>query len=505
MPTNILIGIGGSGARIIESFVHLCAAGYGPDSVKIMIIDPDEGNGNLTQTKSLINDYQTCRTGIDRSVFPGTDVPFRTEIITYSQYVWGIFKEGNTSLGKYLGYDALKVGDPALANLIKLLYSEEELKVNLNEGFRGHPSIGAAVMSRADTRESPWREFWADVQAASHESEVRVFVVGSVFGGTGAAGFPTLGAPRFLKENDLALLDKDKKVSKIFLGGALVLPYFSFDPPKQDRKDLFVTVADFPTATKAALHYYYGRELGYDQMFFLGDSLQQKVGEFAHGNVAQRNKAHYIELVGALAAGGFFGQEVKKGPPKYFISDRSDRTIGWSDIPFTSEIDRAPGLARAFKREMVKMTAFSLAFSTYGEFFLKLEPGDSQVRIIAWFRDNFRKDHPRVGYEGDGPLFKVVGYTRKFLRWFAEVCQDDEVKMVRSDLLWDGDGPRGIKAHEHTLGQFCLGGQTKGMKFQDFYDILDKTRLDGSIPPANRYLGLFYRGASEFCETNYLL
>ena len=61
MPKNYLIGIGGTGARVIEAAVNLCAAGFGPDELSIFLIDPDAGNGNLTRTKNLITNYIKCR------------------------------------------------------------------------------------------------------------------------------------------------------------------------------------------------------------------------------------------------------------------------------------------------------------------------------------------------------------------------------------------------------------------------------------------------------------
>ena len=58
MPKNYLIGIGGTGARVIESFVYLCAAGYGPDNeVTIFFIDPDKANGNLERTTAVVDNY----------------------------------------------------------------------------------------------------------------------------------------------------------------------------------------------------------------------------------------------------------------------------------------------------------------------------------------------------------------------------------------------------------------------------------------------------------------
>ena len=41
MPTNYVIGIGGTGARVVEARVHCCAAGLGPEQLSLLIVDPD--------------------------------------------------------------------------------------------------------------------------------------------------------------------------------------------------------------------------------------------------------------------------------------------------------------------------------------------------------------------------------------------------------------------------------------------------------------------------------
>ena len=53
MPQNFVLGIGGTGARCVEAFLQLCAAGLGPESVSVGLIDQDEANGNVSRTLAL--------------------------------------------------------------------------------------------------------------------------------------------------------------------------------------------------------------------------------------------------------------------------------------------------------------------------------------------------------------------------------------------------------------------------------------------------------------------
>jgi cell division GTPase FtsZ len=73
MIENLLvIGIGGTGAKCIESFVQLCAAGLGPKNVDIFLIDIDTENGNLTRTRNTIQDYRKVKSYLaetDETIF----------------------------------------------------------------------------------------------------------------------------------------------------------------------------------------------------------------------------------------------------------------------------------------------------------------------------------------------------------------------------------------------------------------------------------------------------
>lgn len=48
-----MIGIGGTGAKCLEAFIHLCGAGLLKDSqpVKIVYVDADVSCGNLQRTQ----------------------------------------------------------------------------------------------------------------------------------------------------------------------------------------------------------------------------------------------------------------------------------------------------------------------------------------------------------------------------------------------------------------------------------------------------------------------
>ena len=148
MLRNFLIGIGGTGARVIESMIHLCAAGYGPDELSLFIVDPDAGNGNLTRTKTLISLYKQCRNDFKTTATTKKKL-FKTNIKTPNELVWNIFEEKGIRLSDYISLDTI---DADLKKFASVLFSEKELIEKLDQGFRGHPNIGAVVIDRKSTR-----------------------------------------------------------------------------------------------------------------------------------------------------------------------------------------------------------------------------------------------------------------------------------------------------------------------------------------------------------------
>src|SRR5665647_437482 len=113
---NYLIGIGGTGARVIEAVVHLCAAGLGPDELSMFMIDPDAGNGNLDRTKKLITEYKNCRSKLQKTEECHL---FKTDIKIppgEKEFVWEIFTNTNATLSDFINFTNLKNTNPDLSD-----------------------------------------------------------------------------------------------------------------------------------------------------------------------------------------------------------------------------------------------------------------------------------------------------------------------------------------------------------------------------------------------------
>lgn len=521
MDKKYLIGIGGTGAKVIEAAVFLCAAGYGPDKLSIFLIDPDKGNGNFTRTKDLVDLYNKCK----NDLMLGTKF-FKTEINIPHPIVWNIFDEQNTTLADFIHYETMysSEGKKDLADFASVLFSESELKTQLNEGFRGHPSIGAVVMANPPDDKDPWKMFWSDVGNSNAQNDVRVFLVGSVFGGTGAAGVPTIGSKELIKFNK-KYADLGGGKSKVFLGGALVLPYFTFQKPEKSDTDIgmFVTPSDFPVATKAALQYYNEKRsaLGFDQLYFIGDSLGQDVGKFSHGKREQANLPHYIEIVTALSAYDFFEQSNEQmQPEKYFIACRDDERVQWTSLPYGREEDVIKDRRDEFRSLIVTMTAFAYSLCTYGKEILGKGLKGSRIPD-AWYANIDEKGRIKNPWDSNNKtmLDNFCKFSELFLAWICAIDDEtgkveliDRKKIIAGTIkvgeTFEIDGINYPEDHNrnYVLGSFLKGLSTESPKpFSNFLGSggLNQVKVGVEGKAAQKFINIFYEASSSFCKQNY--
>lgn len=346
MAHCFVIGIGGTGARCVEAFLHLCAAGLGPAQVTLGFIDQDGSNGNvaraielakkLTDTKKSLGANSKNRLASDFSLF-------RTSIdLIGTDGYWCPLDGQKPSIDKAFGYDKGMPQD--LKPLFEALFSERERQLPLDEGYRGVPSIGAAVLAGRAMASDP---FWGDLanrmqQGTTTGGGARLFVFGSIFGGTGAAGFPTL--PRVVRGS--AQL---KGATNLEISGALMLPYFYYKEPSiKDAKRRAYSSA-FMIQTEAALQYY-NRLLStnsiYDELYLLGWNPVISLPYLSDGGKGQENPAMVPEMYAALAAARFLRGGVGRKGAFHTIGIKDRAEVTWSDIPSINQGGNLPKTSR---------------------------------------------------------------------------------------------------------------------------------------------------------------
>ena len=290
-----IFGIGGTGARVIKALTMLFASGCTLtnqfDTVIPIIIDPDTGNGDLNRTKEILKLYQEIRKNIkEPSGFYQQELKTIANLVSNANAIDADsfqFQLMGTETNKFKDFiDYSKLNDDD-KKFINELYSYENLESALHVGFKGNPNMGSIVLNQF-TNSEDFIKF-----GQSFAPGDAVFIINSIFGGTGAAGFPLL-----LKSlRDGAEIPGGAMVQQSQIGGITYLPYFKLNKGEIDS-DTFLEKA------KTAIDYYNRTIIERNQintLYFIGDDGATSTYENHVGEKEQKNDAHFLELAGALA------------------------------------------------------------------------------------------------------------------------------------------------------------------------------------------------------------
>lgn len=303
-PTQklFIIAIGGTGSRVLKSLTMLLASGVSaPFKIVPIIIDPHASNKDLQRTEALLKKYEAIR-----SKLLGNEGFFKTEIASLHTLSQGRLEDNSYCLQlsnmdhtfkKYIGYDHLDVANKEMVNFLfsgKTLDKHKQpvslLDMNMDIGFIGNPHIGSVVLNQI--KNSKEYQFMAQ----NFGGNDRIFIISSIFGGTGASGFPVL--LKNLREGTSQ--DNGDRLKNAQIGAITVLPYFNI---KSDQ-DSPINNSEFIAKTKSALHYYeknINENNSLNALYYLADDDSTTPIENDPGHGGQKNKAHFIELVAALS------------------------------------------------------------------------------------------------------------------------------------------------------------------------------------------------------------
>lgn len=296
MAKLYVFGIGGTGARVLRSFTMMMAAGVniGADEIVPIIIDPDASNADLTRTVALMNTYTTIHSSL--SFTPKNESTFfRKEL---SQILVNYTLRINDTDDKtFLQFIDLPSMDKSSQAMMRMLFSEKNLGSSMDVGFKGNPNIGSIVLNQI-VDSNDFQDF-----ANNFESGDKIFIISSIFGGTGASGFPlllkTLRTGTNFPNNDL--------INHAEIGAITILPYFKLKNDDESEIDS----STFISKTKSALAYYennISKNKSIDALYFLADNVTNTY-ENHEGGSAQQNDAHLVEFLAATAIVDFSNKQ----------------------------------------------------------------------------------------------------------------------------------------------------------------------------------------------------
>lgn len=295
--------IGGTGIRVMKSIAMLMAGGMDTNGYTVVpiILDPHLDLLEKKNLHSLIDSYKdiynkTINNG--SSTLNSLDGFFNSEICTINELnnQTNDTQQNAGSKEKFRSYIGLaNLGADDLNNyLVETMFSTQNLDNPLSVGFKGNPNVGTVVLGEMIEGADWFRAFKKHC-----EKNDRVFIISSIFGGTGASGYPLL-------EKKIRLAENEPAVKNALMGAVTVLPYYGLKDPATTGSD--IDSANFYTKTKAALAYYEGTVKS-DYLYYVGEKSLKQV--YDNDERKQDDKANFIELVAASALFDF----LKRGKP----------------------------------------------------------------------------------------------------------------------------------------------------------------------------------------------
>ncbi len=427
--TAYIIAIGGTGGKIVEAVAHLAAAGLYSTSVgtaansetmletiKVLFLDPDKGNGNIAAADKTLKVYQKCTKIIGKD---NTLSWMQSEIEQFKAGLWSPFTKARVKLRDAFEYDKYSDKDP-VRNLFDVLYTPEERDDDLREGFHGRPAVGAAIMTQL-SRDEHNRDNWQDLINQIAEDErggkvPKVFLCGSIFGGTGASGFPTLGRSLLNELEAKGLRDR------VQLGGVLMLPYFQFKKSSgQSNQEqsgqqqsqpakIYARSEEFILSTEAALRYYETKQLNFDRVYLLGTPQLTQVS-FSTGGNEQRNTPHFLELYAALALRDFL--RVGNGDPLNQVvltSRHGSNSVTWSDISDRDQV----------RSKLLNAARFAFAWNYVIAPDLEFAIESKRINAVPWALKFFNRTELESESEQDRRR-EIQEWCQDYLRWLAVI------------------------------------------------------------------------------------
>ena len=486
MATQFVLSFGGTGARIVEALTYLTAAGCRKDPLHVLMIDPDGANGNLDITVNQLRRYNTLNSlhdipaNLERT--PLFSVPINK---SNPESVSWQYPNSTQPFKTLIGYAGLPSDQQ---ELVKLLYDEEDLDRDFRVGYVGRAHVGSADLYRtmrdalkrvesaddaadAGNADEAIDQFFGAIRRECQTGETRLFVVGSLFGGTGASGIPTV--PALLSE----LLPNVR--DDITVGGLLLGPYFSFPGEDETRPDSVL----HPLATKAALSHYGTTDLGFDSVYFLGSPNRQKTNDANEsGGSNQRNSPHYAELAAATAASHFFGadhQDVAGG--QVFTS--GSENVTWEETPGASDLNLGQRIV-----SLVAAMMFHCEF-IHSDLQHTRHAGHRWAQKIS--------GNEGESIQGQEPEFKDLhAFGRRFLDWARGI---EETVPPSSSLI-----NVATKVTSAALGALLSGEPQQLPKpYHVFFDRLNHQHAKQQNNAIARYLDVLGQASDRFIEKAY--
>ncbi|WP_377097342.1 hypothetical protein [Mucilaginibacter calamicampi] len=375
MDKLFVIAVGGTGMRCLESFVHLCAIGmFDSREIEVLTLDTDQTNGNKGKVEELIRLYNRVKSSdTNEGGTPNVNTFFSTKLNLYRFFTnySGKGRENYKNLSKLSTGSAEQQRDNKLLSDL-FLDTRSVQEFNLAHGYRSQTHLGSLLMYHGIAeaakniakgvyvlpQEKELEQFIAKLEKAGEHA--RVFVFGSVFGGTGASAIPVIpkALQDFVRIRSAGASSID--LSRTKFAATLLTEYFTFRKPddkqRSTKEDSVIADASFfPLNSQAALQFYQSDptvQCSYKLLYHIGWPVEgkradegQDNGKTITGGAEQKNGCHITELISACAAFDFFTRsshlDSARAEYLYKAVAFSNNAFSFTADDFVGNLDRA--------------------------------------------------------------------------------------------------------------------------------------------------------------------
>lgn len=319
-----VMGIGGTGMRCIESLIHLCAMGlFDETEIHLLALDTDKNNGNFSRLKKVKEAYLNTK-GLDKKKRVANKDTFFSANIKY--YEFSPNYEKSSTFKAVFNYGDTKYNHREQTDLADLVLSKDVEDFNLRHGYRAQTHLGSMMMYHsiieAAREQNPngMKSFLSELNTASQNGNPKVFILGSVFGGTGASSIPII--PQAISEAANIISNGSVDIlQKAYFGSTLLTAYFTFNSPSSkelNEQKIIATSDKFALNSQVAMMFYEDDatvKSTYQKFYMMGteglswNPMQKESSETITGGEKQTNDSHFIELLAACAALQFYNED----------------------------------------------------------------------------------------------------------------------------------------------------------------------------------------------------
>ena len=456
--------IGGTGLRVMKSITMLLAAGMDANGYTVVpvLIDPHMDLEEKRNLQTLIGEYETVYNNIILSDgkrlnpilgFFGTEITGLAKLNGLHNDLSVPISE-KRSFRQYLNVGNLHSED-VNQYLVQTMFSQANLDNDLSVGFKGSPNVGTVVLGEM-IKGADWFQAFCN---ACQQGD-RLFIISSIFGGTGASGYPLL-------EKKIRNSIDHPNVKDAMMGAVSVLPYFSLEDPSTTDSD--IDSANFLTKTKSALAYYEKSVLS-DYLYYIGEQGMKTT--YANDEKKQEDKAHFVELVAASALFDFLSK-----------TDKPDKTQALSraikeDVESLSILS----LGDAYN-DMVKAVADMMLLSRLVHFL----PSESQFPLSKdrGFDTNFYDDKSFVS---------LRNFLSRFTQWYQELAEN---KRGFAPLTIADASDRGAKL-TNWIQDFSLDAKDESYYLLEMIRASNKDKDASHSIKFRRFLDYAYKAITKY-------